>query len=193
MLRRCLLLGVAIAPVTACSAPVAMGESNKDPAYQRKLDRVLVTVAFRSRLLDDKQNATFMRAQELKQSFAAKWAPLGVSVETLDLDSASDPAKALADAIASFGPTQVMELKVTTWNTKSSLVITVVDGYAVDVSILDPGTKKRVWRATVDFGEASRSGRLRRNLDGSDRSHQSDADDFVDVLTIKLKAEGLLR
>lgn len=191
MFRRTLLLVAATLALSGCAPPVSMGESNKSATYQRKIGRILVARAFDTPLVTEKQSNVFIRADELQQSLTAKWSPLGVTWQVVDIERTTDRKKAMDEAIASFAPTELIELQ-----TKSVRIIgsffRVVDGYVVDASLVDVGEKKRVWRTEIEFKPFATGGRMRNGAAGSAIGHQDDANDLVDALTAKLKADGLL-
>jgi hypothetical protein len=173
-----------LASVAGCSAQVEIGESNKDSSYQKKIARVLVTTALRMPNLSATQNEGFVRASEIRQSLAAAWGPLGVSFEVVDLNS----GQGTAAAVAQFAPQQILSLTLE----GVRLYKFVVDAYRVDASLLDVSTNRRIWRTIVRFRGMEDSGRIRHSGLGGAISHQNDADDLVQALTAKLKADGLL-
>lgn len=192
MFRRLALIGAATAFLAGCSSPVGGGPTNKDQGYHQKISRILIATAFRGQLLTARQANVFIRPAELQKSLTAKWSPLGITWQTVDLDAVTDKPKALADAIASFNPTQVLELKTTIYALVGGGIFEVVDGYNVDASLVDLATKKRVWRSVIEFRPFARGGRGRTGPAAMALSHQDDADDLIDTLTAKLKADGLL-
>jgi hypothetical protein len=197
---------VMLLSVAGCSAPVLVSASNRDSSYQQKITRVLVTTSFRAPDLSATQNEGFVRASEIRQSLAAAWGPLGVSFEIVDLNSKQDVAagsatrftplksgqeaavEAAVEAAARFAPQQILELTLKSY----TLYKYVVDAYTVDASLTDVATKRRVWRSSVEFKGIMESGRIRHSGFGGAISHQNDADDLVQALTAKLKADGLL-
>jgi hypothetical protein len=197
LLRRSLLLfglvcGAAI--TGACGTPVELTGSNKDRNYQSTLSRVLVTKAFFLPDMSDTHRNAFIRTSELQKSLEASWGPLGVSVEVVDLDRTRDRRTVVNDATATFHPTHQLNLTTTEWHKASSLVVAnVVTSYAVDASLVDVATGKRVWRATLAFQNAAVGGRWRNGPTGAARPHEDDANDLVALLTARLKADGLLR
>jgi hypothetical protein len=174
--------------LTACSNPVAVGQSNKAGDYNQKLKRVLVAMNLQSSGMTDTNKNALIRPEELRKSFNTKWVPLGLSVEVVDLGAAPNKSEAMGAAIAAANPTQAMELKTTSYTTTSY----VLDGYSVSANLYDPRTKKVVWRTVVEFKPFSAAGRLRNGPMGSPISHQDDANELVDALTVKLKSDGLL-
>jgi hypothetical protein len=191
-LRRLLVVGPVATVLAGCSAPVSLTQWNSDGDYRQKLSRVLVTTTFFDGRMTATQRGAIIRPEELQRSLAAKWGPLGISFEVVAFDAANDRAKATADATASFTPSQIMVLRTTDWETASSPLVSVINGYSIEVGIFDVTSKKSVWRGVVEFKEFSRGGRVRNGPLGKEISHQNDADDFVDVLTARLKADGLI-
>ena len=90
-----------LASLAGCSAPVEISATNGDSSYQQKITRVLVTTVLRAPDLSARQNEGFVRADEIRQSLAAAWGPLGVSFEVVDLNSGQGAAAAAA---AQFAP-----------------------------------------------------------------------------------------
>ena len=178
------LIGTMMLAVAGCSAPVEISGTNRDSSYQQKIARVLVTTNLRAPDLSARQNEGFVRADEIRQSLAAAWGPLGVSFEVVDLNS----GQGAAAAAAQFGPQQILALTLQRYRLYSF----VVDAYTVDASLTDVSTKKRVWRGAVQFRGMEESGRMRHSGMGGAISHQNDANDLVQALTAKLKADGLL-
>jgi hypothetical protein len=173
-----------LASVAGCSAPVEVSGTNRDSSYQQKITRVLITTALRAPDLSARQNEGFVRADEIRQSLAAAWGPLGVSFEIVDLNS----GQGVAAAAAQFAPQQILALTLQGYG----LYKFVVDSYTVDASLTDVSTKRRVWRAAVEFKGIMESGRMRHSGLGGAVSHQNDANDLVQALTAKLKADRLL-
>jgi hypothetical protein len=167
-----------LASVAGCSAPVEVS------SYQQKITRVLITTALRAPDLSARQNEGFVRADEIRQSLAAAWGPLGVSFEVVDLNS----GQGVAAAAAQFAPQQILALTLQGYG----LYKFVVDSYTVDASLTDVSTKRRVWRAAMEFKGIMESGRMRHSGLGGAISHQNDANDLVQALTAKLKADRLL-
>jgi hypothetical protein len=190
--RRQVLACSSFAVLSGCSQPVALYAGNRDVAYRQKLQRVLVTLDFRDPRMIDAQWNVIVRRQEIQQSLAAEWGPLGVSFELLDLDGVSDRAKATADATARFAPTQIALVRTTHWNKAGGMIVSIVDGYMLEVAIYDAATRQIVWQGTVEFKEFTTGGRSRSGPLGTAKSHQNDANDFARALTAQLKADGLL-
>jgi len=173
-----------LASVAGCSAPVEVSGTNRDSSYQQKITRVLITTALRAPDLSARQNEGFVRADEIRQSLAAAWGPLGVAFEVVDLNS----GQGVAAAAAQFAPQQILALTLQGYG----LYKFVVDSYTVDASLTDVSTKRRVWRAAMEFKGIMESGRMRHSGLGGAISHQNDANDLVQALTAKLKADRLL-
>lgn len=170
--------------LVGCSAPVQVGASNREPSYQGKITRVLVVTSLRAPGLNATQNEGFVRASEIRQSLNATWSPLGVALEVIDMD----PSPGMPEQRTQFAPQQILTLAVEGY----TLYQRVVDSYAVDASLYEVSTGKRVWRGKVYFRGMEDSGRIRHNGFGGAISHQNDADDLVRELTAKLKADKLL-
>lgn len=170
--------------LVGCSPPVQVGASNREPSYQGKITRVLVVTSLRAPGLNATQNEGFVRASEIRQSLNATWSPLGVALEVIDMD----PSPGMPEQRTQFAPQQILTLAVEGY----TLYRRVVDSYAVDASLYEVSTGKRVWRGKVYFRGMEDSGRIRHNGFGGAISHQNDADDLVRELTAKLKADKLL-
>jgi hypothetical protein len=169
--------------MAGCAAPVEVKGSNRDPAYQGKITRVLVTTELRAPGLKATQNEGFVRAFEIRESLAAAWGPLGVSFIVVDLADGQGAAE-----VAQFAPQQLLALTLK----GHRLYSYVVDAYDVDASLTDVSTKRRVWRGSMRFNGMQESGRMRHSGLGGAISHQNDANDLVQALTAKLKSDGLL-
>lgn len=189
VVSRFFLFLIVLGALAGCSEPVKVSAVNQDASYQKKITRVLITTKLYMPSLSERQNAGFFRASELKQALTEKWTPLGIEFEIVDFNPATDQEKVAAESAARFGAQQVLAVAVTSTRLYQGRV---VDDYEVDVSIYDLATNKRVWRAAVAFGGMAESGRIRHNGFGGAISHQNDANEFVDALTAKLKASGLL-
>lgn len=184
--RRGALLGLgAILAGCVPSGPVAVSQSNVDTAYRQKLRRVLVAISVHSPKLTKEQNLTLLQVSELKQSFESKWTALGISIEVIDLDGSADKARAISDANSRFGADQWLALQTEWVGTE----IQAVKHYGIEASLYDVATRKRVWRATTRLQDFWRSS-------GNDLvvkfGRQAAADHYVDSLTEKLRADGLL-
>lgn len=178
-LGRRLLVSAMLASIAGCSAPVEIEKSNKDASYNKKIVSVLVIMAMRTTKLTAGQNDTFVTASELKQSLAAAWAPLGISFEVVDLNA----GQSTVTTSMRVPPQQFLTLKLE----HITLASTAVVSFAIDASLTDVSTKRRVWRTSVQFNNWTESGRVRGT-----GSNQNDADDLARVLTAKLKEDGLL-
>ncbi len=189
VVSRLFVFVIVVVSFAGCSEAVKVSAVNRDASYQTKLTRVLITTKLYMPSLSERQNAGFFRASELRQALTEKWTPLGIGFEIVDFNPATDQERVTAENAARFGAQQVLAAAVTSTRLYQG---SVVDDYNVDVSIYDLATKKRVWRAAVAFGGMAESGRIRHNGFGGAISHQNDANEFVDALTAKLKASGLL-
>lgn len=184
--RRGVLMGLG-ATLTGCvaSGPIAVTQSNADPAYRQKLKRVLVAISVHSAKLTKDQNLTLLQVAELKQSFDSKWSALGISVEVIDVDGFGDKARAVSDAAERFRAEHWLGLE-SEWVLKE---IQAVKAYGIAASLYDVATGKRVWRATTQMPDFWRSS-------GHDLviklGRQAAADHYVDSLTEKLRADGLI-
>jgi hypothetical protein len=148
--------------------------SIKDVTYNKKLDRILVSLSV------DKFPMAFGNPihfeQKITQVFTDKLNKRGVIAQTvvpnpLELESGT----AMKAAVATFQPHQVMDFgaisMVSSPNGPGNLTL--------EGSIYDTATKKRVWRASI---------RLSGFLDDA----QTNADKLVDAVIQKLQTDGLL-
>jgi hypothetical protein len=175
--------------LAGCGKTVVVGQSKKADEYNTKLQRVLVAVNLQTPGMTNTHKHALMVPAELKQAFNAKLvAPFGVSVNYIELDGAANKVETLANAVSTGKPTQVLELKTV----GLQMYAYVLDGYTIDASLYDTATRKIVWRSEVILPPFASSGRSRNGPVSSPLSHQNDADDVVDTLTAKLKADGLL-
>jgi hypothetical protein len=94
--------------LTGCESYKPIIESNKDSSYAQRLTRVLVATNLdRKGLL----KFTAIMPADIQKAIADKWAAFGVTVSSVDLEGVNGGTKSLADAIASFRPQQVLEIK----------------------------------------------------------------------------------
>lgn len=184
--RRSVLVGLGVT-LGGCvaSGPIAVTKSNADGGYGRKLKRVLIAISVHSPKLKPVVNKTLLQSTELKQSFEAKWGAMGIAVEVIDLDGFGDKARAISDANARFQAEQWLGLQ-SEWITTE---FDVVREYGIEASLYDVATEKRVWRATTHLPDFWRSS-------GQDLviklGRQAAADQYVDSLTAKLRADGFI-
>jgi hypothetical protein len=184
--RRFAAIGAAFS-VLGCSTsgPITVTQSNKDADYRKKLRRVVMAIVVHSDKLTKVQNQTLLQPDELKRSFQAKWPPLGLSVEIVDLDGIADQESAVALAASRLQATQWLRLQTTSVLTEYDAI----KSYSMDASLYDAGTRQRIWRAQTQFPDFWRSS-------GKDLAvklgRQNAADAYVDDLTARLRADGLL-
>lgn len=181
--RRHALMGLGVTLAGCTPEQKVVTQSNAAYLSGQKLTRVLIATKFSRPTLTAGQNASLLKATELKQSFAAKWPPLGIAVEVVDIDGAADNGKSLiAAADANFRSRQGMFLTGGVIKFRGQYV----DDYEIDATLYDRGTRdKAIWRAKTvmaDFWKAS--GMESRRLAAADR--------YVDDLTAKLKEDGLI-
>ncbi|TAJ98142.1 MAG: hypothetical protein EPO41_01425 [Reyranella sp.] len=181
--RRHALMGLGMA-LTGCTPDQkVVTQSNAAYVSGQKLTRVLIVTRFSRPTLTAGQNASLLSATELKQSFDAKWPPLGIAVEVIDIDGAAANGKPLiAAADARFQSRQGMLLTSGVIKFRGQYV----DDYEIDATLYDRGTRDRaIWRAKTDMVDFWRaSGMESRRLAAADR--------YVDDLTAKLKKDGLI-
>lgn len=182
--RRTALTLPFLALLSACSPPVEVTASNRDGAYDKRLSRVLVVVALRRASLTESQNEALLRDYEIRQALSETWTPLDIAFEVVGVRVAQQPEHVRT----SFPATQVLLLQLS-WTSASLFSIA---EYAIDASIVDNETGKRIWRARINFARTGSGGRVRSNPLGGAITHQLEANDFVKALTAKLKADGLL-
>jgi hypothetical protein len=168
---RSFLLIFLVAALAACESYTPVIESNKDPAYGQRLTRVLVATNFASLL-----KTTSINSANVQKAIADKWSAYGVAVSGVDLEDPAGRTSALANAAASFKPQQILEISATSAAKQSSIVTSA----SFNCSLYDVASKKRIWRAAITTR--------------GDGFHikPTAASEFIDVLTNKLRADGLL-
>lgn len=169
--RRVAVVGLALAVVGACTTDVGV-LSNVDKSYSRKLDRLLIVMS-----LSLQGKETYLKPEEVSESLRDRFSAVGVTVETV---SATGD---IAATMASFRPTQVMRLTVTSLTTDRGSA----SAFTLSSEIVDVATQKRVWRASIKFEESVTAGtRLLR------AASKKAADNLANSLTAKLRADGLV-
>jgi hypothetical protein len=186
--RRHALLGLSatLAGCVSTDGPAAVTQSNADASYQQKLRRVVVAISAHSDKATKVENQAFLRVEELKQSFEAKWPAIGIAVDVISLDGVADRDQAILDADARFRAGQWLALQPSWIRT---LAPEAVKEYGIAASLFDASTKKRIWRAETAMKDFWR-------FSGYDlvikMGRQTAADHYVDSLTEKLRADGLI-
>jgi hypothetical protein len=141
--------------------------SNKDTAYSKKLERVLISLSL---------DKTYLTGQTVALSFSDKLNKRGVVVQTIVPNPLElEGGNALKATIATFRPSQVMGLVATSITSNQYGPV----AFTLEGSIYDSATKKRVWRSSIRFS-------------GSFGNAQANADKFVDTVIQQLEADGLL-
>ncbi len=169
--RRAALAGLALTAVGGCAADVAV-QSNVDKTYGRKLDRLLIVMS-----LSIKGHETYLNPDEVSASLKDRFSALGVTVETIVFTGGT------AKVPAGFQPTQLMQLTVTSLTTRNGAA----SSFTLSSDITDVATRKRVWRAEMKFEEAPMAGTMLLRA-GAKKA----ADNLANVLTAKLRADGLV-
>jgi len=152
--------------------------SNKDLSYSRKPDRVFILGS---------TSGTFLKFGEVSSAFRDKWQSLGVTVAMRQQEAVFQDGMTLEEAIRLFRPRKSSNSRQSPRQVVESC-INRVSAFTLDIGVTDALTKKLVWRAQLRFGEG---GQL--SSSAYERGSQETANRFVDVLTAKLKADGLLR
>lgn len=175
--RRVLLTSLAALPVVGCEAKIGV-QSNKDAAYQRKLDRVLIVLT-----LAKAGVKTYLKSNEIRESFAAQWQPLGVTFDVIDIENPSEKAQTVSAAIERYRPNQVLDLAVVS----TTIAVRYVDAFTLEGQVLDVASKKRIWRSVITFDD---NGMLKGRAYGD--ASKKNTDKFVALLTDRLRADGLI-
>jgi hypothetical protein len=184
----------ATAALAGCGggAPVTVVQSKKDENYTAKLQRVMVVRNFYIMGMSETPMNGFVRLSEVKAAFDAKVAgPHSVQADYVDVteygkvvrDVQREPA--VAQAMATFRPTHLLELKAASATEKASL-----QRYTVDARLYDIASGKLVWRSEIIVDNMA--GHLMRAGDRLAPAHQDEANLFVDALRSQLEAAGLL-
>lgn len=169
--RRATLAGLALA-VGGCTTEIGV-QSNVDKSYGRKLDRVLIVTSMSIR-----GQETYLKQGEVNDSLKNRFQAAGITVDAVN--STGD----IAGATASLRPTQVMILAVTSILTSG---LGSVRSFELSSEITDVATKKRVWRAKIDFAESQTTGT--RFLAAASKEA---ADKLATLLIAKLRTDGLV-
>jgi hypothetical protein len=151
-------------------------QTNKDATYVKKLDRVLISNSLNNLILFGRSNA-----EGVTKGLSDRLSKYGVIVQTVvpyQNIPESEEGKQVKEAIATFKPSQLMEL----------LPISVrIDynnnnfNFKLESSIYDAATMKTVWRSQIESSET-------KLLQGS----ELDTDKLVDAVVKKLEEDGLL-
>jgi len=189
-----LLMIFATAALAGCGggAPVTVVQSKKDESYTAKLQRVMVVRDFYLTGMSEVPMNGLVRLSEIKVAFDTKVAgPHGVQADYVDVteygkvvrDVRREPA--VAQAMGTFRPTHLLELKAASATEKASL-----QRYTVDAGLYDIASGKLVWRSQIVIDNMA--GHLMRVGDRLAPAHQDEANLFVDALRSQLEAAGLL-
>ncbi len=171
--------GVLGAAVAGCTTDVKT-VSNVDAAYGRKLDRLLVSVDLgyrHSSGLVVTNEATYLKMDEVVDSLRAAFAPTGVTTEFVTEDSA------LPAATASFRPTQILNIRVSSYTKDMGNP----NAFTLTCEVRDAATQKRIWLSTITF-EASQTAGTRLLRAASKKA----ADNFATNLVGRLRQDRLI-
>lgn len=172
LLRRATLAGLALAAAGGCTTEIGV-KSNVDQSYGRKLNRVLIVTS-----MTVMGQETYLKQEEVNDSLRNRFQAAGITVDAVN--STGD----IAGATASLRPTQIMLLAVTSI-LKSGLGS--VRSFEMSSEITDVASKKRVWRAKIDFPESQTTGT--RFLAAASKEA---ADKLATLLIAKLRTDGLV-
>jgi hypothetical protein len=172
-LLRFVVVALVLLTAAACESYKPIIEANKDSTCQQKLTRVLVATNLAANGALATSSVTPAR---LQKAISDKWSALGVTVSTVDLEGPNGGPGALASAIARDRPQQVLEIVATSGVKQGSFVTAA----SFQCSVYDTTLKKRIWRSQI--------------ITRGDLFHlkQEAASEIVDVLTDRLKSDGLL-
>jgi hypothetical protein len=184
--RRKVLLGLATMLAGCTTEQKVVTQSNAAGVSNQKLRRVLIAISVRRARMTESQNLSLLQVEELKRSFEAKWPPLGISIEIVDVDGAPDNGGQLvAAAYARFRAGQLLYLQTSTVKFRNDFV----NEYEIDAVLYDAATRKRIWRASTQLPEFWRSS---TKYPFMETQRPAAADRYVDSLTEKLREDGLL-
>lgn len=180
--RRVALTGLGATLAGCAPEQKAVTQSNAAGVSGQKLKRVLIGIRVSSPLMTEIQNAALLQPAELKQAFEAKWPPLGIAVEVVDVDGAENGGlPRLSAANARFQGDQLLLLQ--TGPIKSSRAS--VREYEIDATLYDGAARKVIWRASTELPDFWRVGYTSSGRPGA-------AERYVDSLTAKLREDGLI-
>lgn len=163
----------------ACTADVKT-QSNVDRSYGRKLDRLLVSLNLTFEYAPGvvrKNDVTYLKTDEVLDSLRAAFAGTSVTTEYVTDQST------LAAVAASFRPTQILSIRVTSFTTDMGSAA----AFTLICEVRDAGTQKRIWLSTIAFQQSETAGtRLLR------AASKKAADNFANNLVGKLREDGLV-
>ena len=179
-------LGMTLAGCTTGYNPIVVTQSSASNLSQQKLRRVLIAISVHRAKLTKDQNLSLLQVEELKRSFEAKWPPIGIAVEVINLDGAPDSGRPLIASVnAHFQAGHWLYLQPVSYRFRDHFVIE----YEIDATLFDAVTRKRIWRAASQLPDSWKIGE-KDYASGSRR--QVAADRYVDSLTAKLREDGLV-
>jgi hypothetical protein len=175
MLARCLIAVFVFFTIASCAVPLKVNiESRRDAAYLEKIDKILIFVSL---------DKICPESSPVSQSFITQLSARGVITESLVIHR--DDSKDVQDnALKRFEPKQLMYLipkriKTSTITSGNKKIGTNVSGWTLECSVYDTGTKKRIWRSSIEWISGSHCG-------------QEIADILVEEIIEKLETDGLL-
>lgn len=144
--------------------------SNKDATYDKKLDKVLLVNNLGANPFFGKK-----KWEPVVLALSDSLAKRGLTMHTIvpRMEIQSEKGKDLKEAIASFLPTQVMELNPAQFRTVQNYRT-----YTLQVSVYDAMNMKAVWKSSVVFSAEGLTG--------------LDTEKIVNTVIQKLEADGFL-
>lgn len=184
--RRHALIGMGTTLAGCTTEQKVVTQSNAAGVPNQKLRRVLIAISVRRVRMTEGQNLSLLQVEELKRSFEAKWPPLGISIEIVDVDGTADNGGQLVTAAnARFRAGQFLYLQTSRVKFRNDFV----NEYEIDATLYDAAARKRIWRASTqlpDFWKSSTKYPL------METQRPAAADRYVDSLTATLREDGLL-
>ncbi len=164
----------------------AITESNVAAGSQQKLRRVLIAISVRRVKMTEGQSMSLLQVEELKRSFEAKWPPIGIAIEIVDVDGAADNGGQLITAAnARFRAGQFLYLQTSRVKFRNDFV----NEYEIEATLYDAAARKRIWRASTQLPDFWKSATKYPFMEDQ---RPAAADRYVDSLTAKLREDGLL-
>jgi hypothetical protein len=121
---------------------------------------------------------SYLKQEEVNASMKAHFQAAGITADAVNSTGN------IAGVSASLRPTQIMILAVTSITTSG---LGSVRSFGMSSEITDVATKKRVWRAKIDFAESQTTGT--RFLAAASKEA---ADKLATLLIAKLRTDGLM-
>jgi len=184
--RRHALMGLGAALAGCTTEQKAVTQSKAAGVSQQKLRRVLIAISVSRDKMTEGQNRSLLQVEELKRAFEAKWPPIGISVEIVNVDGTADNGGQLITAAnTSFRASQLLYLRTGGVKFRGDFV----REYDIEATLYDAAARKQIWRASTELPDFWKSSTKDFFMESK---RPAAADRYVDSLTAKLREDGLL-